>query len=102
MNVVVEPVFGYSKHIATARSYGELRPETGKINICLWNHNAKQVTLPKQTTVGDIKPADVFSAMLAQMPAELVGSKRETTIKENKNKGQMEVLDKIDLAGLEE
>ena len=46
-NNVVGPVFGYSKHIAMARSYGELRPETGMIDICLWNHSARQVTLPK-------------------------------------------------------
>ena len=38
LNVVVVPVFGYSKHIATARAYGELRPETGKSDICLQNH----------------------------------------------------------------
>ena len=35
LSVVVEPVFGYSEHIATARSYGELRPGTGKFDICL-------------------------------------------------------------------
>ena len=35
LNVVVEPVLGYSEHVVTARLYGELRPGTGQINICL-------------------------------------------------------------------
>ena len=52
LNVVVEPVFGYSKYITMARSHGELRPETGKIDICLQNHSARKVTLPKQTYNG--------------------------------------------------
>ena len=38
--------------------------------------------------------------MLVQKTAELKGSKRETTMK--KNKGQTEVLDNINLSGLEE
>ena len=32
MNVVIEPLMGYSDHIATARSYGVLRPGRDKIN----------------------------------------------------------------------
>ena len=52
--VVVEPVAGYSEHIATARSYGVLRPREGKIDVCLRNHSEKQVILPKQTVVGKI------------------------------------------------
>ena len=46
--------FGYPEHIATARSYGELRPEKYKTDICLWNHSGRQMTLPKQSTVGEI------------------------------------------------
>ena len=79
-----------------------LRPGTGKINICHWNYSAKLVSLPKQTTVGEITPADVSVEMLAQEATELEGSKREITIKKNKNKGQTKVLDKIDLSGLED
>ena len=51
--VVVVPVTGYSEHIAMARSYGELKPGKGKIDVCLRNHSARQVTLQKHTTMGD-------------------------------------------------
>ena len=47
MNVVVKPIKGYLEHITTARSYGVLKPGRGKIDDCLRNHNAKQITLPK-------------------------------------------------------
>ena len=47
-SVVVEPVAGYSED----RLYGVLRPGKGKIDVCLRNHNAKQITLQKQTAVG--------------------------------------------------
>ena len=66
LSVVGEPVIGYSEHIAMARSYGELRPGKGKINVCLRNHSARQMTLPKQTTVGDIMPANMIPALLDQ------------------------------------
>ena len=98
---VVEPIFGYSEHIATSRLYGELRSGKGKIDICLWNHSARQVTLPKQTTVGEITSVGVIPAQLAQKPTGLEEGQGETT-KKMKNKGQREVLGKIDLAGLEE
>ena len=47
VNVVVESVMGYSDHIATARSYGVLKPGRGKIDVCLRNHRTKQITLPE-------------------------------------------------------
>ena len=52
MNVVVDAVMGYLDHIATASSYGVLKPGRGKINVCLKNHSAKQITLPTETAVG--------------------------------------------------
>ena len=44
---LVDPVTGYSEHIATARSYGVLKPGKGKINVCLRNHSARQGDPPK-------------------------------------------------------
>ena len=41
MNVVVEPIVGYSDHIAIAGSYGVLRPGVGKVNVYLRNHSVK-------------------------------------------------------------
>ena len=101
LSVVVEPAFGYSEHIAIARSYEELRPGTGKIDICLWNHRARQATLPKQSTVGEITSADVSQALLGQKPTGLKENQGETT-KKMTNKGQREVLNEIDLVRLEE
>ena len=63
--------------------------------------SARQVALPKQTTVGKIMSADVNAVLLAQNPKGIEGRKGETTIKKKKNKGQKEVLDKIDLSGME-
>ena len=62
LSIIGEPIIGYSEHIAMARSYGELGPGKGKIDICLRNHSARQVTLPKQTTVGEIVPANMIPA----------------------------------------
>ena len=56
INEVVEPVMGYSDHIATPRYYGVLKPGRGKIDFCLRNHSAKQITLPKETAVGENTP----------------------------------------------
>ena len=53
MGVVIKPIAGYSDHIAMARSYGVLRPGVGTMHVCLRNHSAKQIILPKQTAVGD-------------------------------------------------
>ena len=75
LNAVVEPVFGYSEHIAMARSYGELRPGRGKINVYLQNYSARLATLPKQTTMGEITPVDVSTTMLAQNQQSLRGVK---------------------------
>ena len=79
LSVVVEPVIGYSEHITVARSYGNLRSGKGKINICLRNHSARQVILPKQTTVGEIMPANMIQALLDQNTVGLREDKRETT-----------------------
>ena len=81
LSVIVEPIVGYSEHIATARTYGELRPGTGKIDICPWNCSARQVTLPKQATVGEVTSTDESPALLAQKPTGLEGNKRKTIIK---------------------
>ena len=104
LNAVVEQVFHYSEHTATAGSYGELRQETGRIDICLQNSArqvTRQITLPKQTTVGEIMSAGVIPTLLVPKTTRLEGSKGET-IKKKKNEGQKEVLDKIDLTGLEQ
>ena len=45
LNVVVESVTGYLEHIAMARSYGVLKPERCKIDVCIRNHSAKQMIL---------------------------------------------------------
>ena len=58
LNVVVEPVAGYSEHIAMTRSYGALKAGKGKIDVCLRNHSAKQVILPKWTIVEEIAAAN--------------------------------------------
>ena len=84
LSVIVEPIFGYSEHIAMARTYGELRPGTGKIDICLQNHSAWQVTLPKQTTVEEIMCNDISPALLAEKPTGLKGSKGESIINKKK------------------
>ena len=73
LNVFVEPVFGYSEHITMTRSYGELRPGRGKINICLQNYSAILVTLPSKLQWGEITPTDVNLTIMAQKPTELEG-----------------------------
>ena len=79
MNVVVEPVMRYSDLVAMARSYGALKPGRGKIDFCLRNHSAKQITLPKQTTVREIAAANVILALLVLKPTGHESSKGKAT-----------------------
>ena len=102
MSVAVEPVAGYSEHIATARLYGVLRAGKGKINICLRNHSVKQVTLPKWTAVGEITTANMILALLGQKPTGHGTDEMEATAKKGETESQKELLDEIDLIGLEE
>ena len=90
LSVVVKPVVGYSEHIATARSYGVLRPGEGEIDVYLRNHSAKQVILPKWTAVGQ------------QKPTEYRIEEKEPIKGKKKTESQKEILDQIDLTGLEE
>ena len=64
-----------------ARTYGMLKPGKGKIDVCLRNHNAMQVSLPKQTTVQEIVPADMVPAPLDQNQTGHGRDKKETTTK---------------------
>ena len=88
VNVVVKPVTGYSDHIATARSYRILKPRRDKIHVCLRNHSAKQITLPKQTGVGEITAANVIPALLALKPTEEVSDDGEATAQTRKCESQ--------------
>ena len=89
------------EHIATARSYGVLRPGRGKINVCLRNHSVKQITLPKQTAVGEITAANIILALLTPKPTGNEAGKGEATAEKRKSESQKELLDKTDLKGLE-
>ena len=60
MNIAVKSVTGYWDCTATARSYGVLRAERGKIDVWLRNHSAKQITLPKWTALGEITAGNII------------------------------------------
>ena len=51
---------GHLDHIAITRSYGVLRPQTGKVDVYLWGQSVKLITLPKQTTAEEIAAALPF------------------------------------------
>ena len=102
LNVIVEPDTGYSEHIALARSYGVLKPERCKIDICLRNHSVKQITLPKQTAVGEIAAANIIPALLAPKPTGHGVGMKEATVEKRKTESQKELWDNIDLTGLGE
>ena len=55
MNVIAQPIAGYSDHVAIAWYYCVLRPGVGKADVYLWNHSGKQITLPKWTAVEKLK-----------------------------------------------
>ena len=80
VNVIVEPIVDYLDHIATARSYGVLTPGVGKVDICLQNHSAKQITLPKETTIGEIAATNAIPVLLVTKPTkdDFVGIKVTT------------------------
>ena len=102
LNVDVEPVTGYSEHIAMARSYGILKLGKGKIDVCLRNHSVKQVTLPKQTAMGKIAAANINPTLLAPKPMGHGAGEKEATVKKRKTESHKELLNKIDLTGWEE
>ena len=85
--IVVEPVMGYFKHIATARSYGVLKPGRGKIDVFLRKHSAKQITLPKQTAVVEIAAANIIPALLAPSQQGM----RQVRMKPLQRKGNLKV-----------
>ena len=70
VNIIVKPVMGHLDHIATTRFYGVLRPGRGIIDVCLRNHNTKQITLPKWTAVEEIAEANIIPALLVSKPTE--------------------------------
>ena len=92
MNVVVEQVMGYLIYVATARSYGVLKPGKGKIDVCLINHSAKQITLPEWAAVREIMAANIILALLAQKPTGHESGKGEATPGEKKYESQKELL----------
>ena len=100
MNVVIEPIVGYLDHIAMARSYEILRPGIGKINVCLRNHSAKQITLPKQTVVGEIAVANAIPSLLTLKPTEDDSLRDKASTQQGQSESQKEPLKKIDLTGL--
>ena len=102
VNVVVELVTGYMEHIAPARSYGVLKPGRGKIDVCLRNHTAKQITLSRQISVGGIAVANIIPALLPLKPTGHEAGKGEATPGKGKYEIQKEILDKIDLTRLGE
>ena len=58
------------------------------INVCLRNHTAKQITLPKQTVVGEIAAANVIPSLLALKPTEDESDKGEVTTQKGKGESQ--------------
>ena len=68
LSVVVESIAAHSEDIAMARLYGVLTPRKGITDVCLRNHSAKQVILPKQTAVGEITAANIIPALVVPKP----------------------------------
>ena len=93
MNGIVEAIISYLDHAATARSYSVLRPGVDKVNMCLRNHSAKQITLPKQTAVGEVAVANASPSLLALKPTEKDVVRDETTSHQRQSGGQKEPLE---------
>ena len=72
----------------------------GKVSACLWNHNAKQITLPKQMAVGEIAAANAIPALLAPQPTENESVGAEATTKKKRNERANRTFGQIDLTGL--
>ena len=102
LNVIVKSVTGYSEHITTARFYGALKPGCDNTDVCLRNHSAKQINLPKWAPVGEIAAANIISALLALKLTGHGAGKNETTVEKRKAESQKELLDQVDLMGLDE
>ena len=56
------------------------------------NHSAKQITLPKQTVVGEITVANIIAALLALKPTGHEVSEKEATVEKRKTESQKELL----------
>ena len=84
-----------------ARLYGVLRPGKGKIDVYLRDHSAKQLILPKWIEVGEIMPVNIIPALMVPKPTGLGADEKKVTVKKETER-QKEMLDKIDLTGLEE
>ena len=84
LNVVAEPVLGYSEHNAITRSFGIFKPGRGKFDVCLRNHSAKQITLPKWTAVGEIVAANIIPVLLVPKPTGHKAGKGQATVEKRK------------------
>ena len=100
--VAAELVMGYSENTILAKSYGVLKLGRGKIDLCLRNHSAMQIVLPKQTAVREITAANLILALLALKPIGHGVGEKEATGEKKKTENQKELLDNIDLTGVEE
>ena len=83
-----------------ARCHGILKPGRGKIDDCLRNHSAKQITLPKQTIVGEIATANVIPSLLALKPTQHKEDRMKLPLRERKDESQKQLLAKSDLTGI--
>ena len=79
---------------------GVLKPRRGKIDVCLRNHSAKHIILPKWTAVEEIAAANIIPALLVPKPTGHELGKGKVTAWKGKYESQKELLNKIDLTGL--
>ena len=103
-NVVIEPIVGYLGHIATARSYGILQLGVGKLNVCLRNHSANKSLSQSRLLWGEIAVANAFPSLLALAlkPTEDDSIRGKVTNQQGQSEGKRELLEKIDLTGLQD
>ena len=83
-------------------SYGILKPERGKIDVCLRKHSAKQLTLSKQTVWERSQQPTLFHLCWWPKPIGHWMGEKESTGEKRKTESQTKLLDKIDLTGLGE
>ena len=78
VHVIVKPTERLiSGEIITTSTYGELKPQSGWVGVCLHNLSSKEVILPAKKVLGHIHALNIVPPML--VPHYIKGEKQPGT-----------------------
>ena len=82
VHVIVEPrEQGFSNEVVTISMYCDLKPDSSRVKICLWNLTLKKIVIPTQCVMRQIKAANEVPDMYAPVTPKGCLDMGATTLK---------------------